>query len=150
MTRAYPSPKHADYIYRMLIANMPGEHHAHTKSFFTVLRRAAQDAFNVKVRLVDLNEKIDGDFNYLDRTIRLRKGTGKLVSTLCHELCHVYCYEYELFAGYHRKNNDHPRAVKLATKAEIFVDKMGEQVFKKLFPSEEYPVCLERRHERKG
>lgn len=65
------------------------------------------------------------------------------LSLAFHEYCHIYCYRNNIYKLFHTPDERHTKRewkkiLRVALKAEIYVDKKAKSFFKELFPKLKY------------
>lgn len=81
--------------------------------------------------------KVDGQAKCRDKLIILYaefKTREDMLSCFFHELGHIYCYTNKIWRVYHRDRRNKRSVLLTAFKAENWVDKWAEKMFKQKFP----------------
>jgi hypothetical protein len=85
--------------------------------------------------------------NWISITLCLKHNTDrrKLYSTLMHELAHIICFQQGIYPAYHIRRSFRKMSQKdkialrrTALRAELYVDSMGERMFRTFFPNVQY------------
>ncbi len=139
MARAYPSPKHAEWLFGKIHKYLPNKFDVESPDFKKQFTKAIQKALECKVVLKDLGVETSGECVGEDRLITVDKHCRSYFSTVCHELVHLYCYDKKLyFQTHHHSQENIPLERRTAVKAERFVESVAEQLFWFFFPDEPY------------
>lgn len=101
--------------------------------------------FKLKIRFIDMDEEIRGYADLDNDTVFVNKNVKPerlVLSTVCHEIGHFEAKRNGKFKVYHqtvaRTKKEIATFMTTGFRAEQYVDKWGEKLFKKRFPKLKY------------
>lgn len=136
--RTKPSPKHAMRLYKQWTTGWDQQKLDLDQSFLDLACNAARRAFEISIVFTDKFAENDMGMYSSTGVISLKPDMPSLdtFAVLCHELVHHYCHREKIFWAYHDSPTSHDHSHYYA--AELWVENVGEQLFHKFFPSQEY------------